>query len=68
MRRLKNNTFLDISDGSTSSRFQVVVPRTPENQHLAPGSVISAAGQIQVAPNGTFELHADRVEMLGNYE
>ncbi|KAH8375320.1 hypothetical protein KR200_007948 [Drosophila serrata] len=66
VRRLKNNTFLDISDGSTSSRFQVVVPRTPENQHLAPGSVISAAGQIQVAPNGSFELHADRVELLAD--
>nr|XP_016929005.1 probable asparagine--tRNA ligase, mitochondrial [Drosophila suzukii] len=64
VRRLKNNTFLDINDGSTSNRFQVVVPRTPENQHLAPGSVISAVGQVQVSPNGSFELHADRVETL----
>ncbi|XP_017124806.1 probable asparagine--tRNA ligase, mitochondrial [Drosophila elegans] len=66
VRRLKNNTFLDVNDGSTSSRFQVVVPRTPENQHLSPGSVISAVGQIQVAPNGSFELHAQRVEMLAD--
>ncbi|EDW92207.1 probable asparagine--tRNA ligase, mitochondrial [Drosophila yakuba] len=64
VRRLKNNTFLDINDGSTSSRFQVVVPRTPENQHLAPGSVIAAVGEIQVAPNGSFELHASQVETL----
>ncbi|XP_017148754.1 probable asparagine--tRNA ligase, mitochondrial [Drosophila miranda] len=64
IRRLKNNTFLDIDDGSSSSRFQVVVPRNPETQNLTPGSVISAVGQIQVAPNGNFELHADRVESL----
>ncbi|XP_017108367.2 asparagine--tRNA ligase isoform X3 [Drosophila bipectinata] len=66
IRKLKSNTFLDVNDGSTSTRFQVVVPKTPENQHLAPGSVISAQGQIQVAPNGSYELHASHVETLGN--
>ncbi|XP_022226236.2 probable asparagine--tRNA ligase, mitochondrial [Drosophila obscura] len=64
IRRLKNNTFLDVDDGSTSRRFQVVVTRNPETQNLTPGSVITAVGQIQVAPNGNFELHADRVESL----
>ncbi|BFG04779.1 probable asparagine--tRNA ligase mitochondrial [Drosophila madeirensis] len=64
IRRLKNNTFLDVDDGSTSRRFQVVVPRNAETQSLTAGSVISAVGQIQVAPNGNFELHADRVESL----
>ncbi|XP_032306341.1 asparagine--tRNA ligase isoform X3 [Drosophila ananassae] len=66
VRKLKSHTFLDINDGSTSTKFQVVVPKTPENQHLAPGSVISAEGQIQVAPNGSYELHASHVETLGN--
>ncbi|KAH8401982.1 hypothetical protein KR009_008966 [Drosophila setifemur] len=66
IRRLKNHTFLDVSDGSTSNRFQVVVPRTPENQHLSPGTAISALGQIQVAPNGSYELHADQVKMLAD--
>ncbi|SPP74807.1 probable asparagine--tRNA ligase, mitochondrial [Drosophila guanche] len=64
IRRLKNNTFLDVDDGSTSRSFQVVVPRNAETQSLTAGSVISAVGQIQVAPNGNFELHADRVESL----
>ncbi|KAH8284537.1 hypothetical protein KR018_003344 [Drosophila ironensis] len=64
VRRLKSNTFLDVNDGSSSNRFQVVVPRTPENQQLTPGSVISAVGHVQVAPNGTYELHAEQVQML----
>ncbi|KAH8275366.1 hypothetical protein KR026_005993 [Drosophila bipectinata] len=66
IRKLKSNTFLDVNDGSTSTRFQVVVPKTPENQNLAPGSVISAQGQIQVAPNGSYELHASHVETLAD--
>lgn len=66
VRRLKNNIFLDINDGSTSDKFQLVVPRNAETQHLASGSVVSAVGRVQVAPNGHFELHADEVQSLGN--
>lgn len=68
VRRLKNNIFLDIDDGSTSKKFQLVVPRNAETQQLASGSVISALGRVQVAPNGLYELHANEVQSLGKYE
>ncbi|XP_017837205.1 probable asparagine--tRNA ligase, mitochondrial [Drosophila busckii] len=64
VRRLKNNVFLDINDGSTSGKLQVVLPRNPETQQLGAGSVISAVGRVQVAPNGHYELHADEVKFL----
>ncbi|EDV98132.1 probable asparagine--tRNA ligase, mitochondrial [Drosophila grimshawi] len=64
VRRLKNNIFLDINDGSTSEKFQLVVPRNASTQQLASGSVISAVGRVQLAPNGHYELHADAVQCL----
>lgn len=42
------------------------MPRNAETQHLASGSVVSAVGRIQVAPNGHYELHAEEVQSLGN--
>ncbi|XP_017866304.1 PREDICTED: probable asparagine--tRNA ligase, mitochondrial [Drosophila arizonae] len=64
VRRLKNNIFLDINDGSTSDKFQLVVPRTLETQKLTAGSVVSAVGRVQVAPNGHYELHAENVQSI----
>ncbi|EDW73657.1 uncharacterized protein Dwil_GK19574 [Drosophila willistoni] len=66
IRRLKNNIFLDINDGSTSGRFQIVLPRDSHTQKLTSGTVVSAQGKIQVAPNGHYELHADAVESLAD--
>ncbi|XP_064537929.1 asparaginyl-tRNA synthetase [Drosophila montana] len=64
VRRLKNNIFLDINDGSTSEKFQLVVPRNLNTQQLTLGSVVSAVGRVQLAPNGHYELHADEVKAL----
>ncbi|XP_034106002.1 probable asparagine--tRNA ligase, mitochondrial [Drosophila albomicans] len=64
VRRLKNNIFLDINDGSTNEKFQLVVPRNPGTQQLTSGCAVSATGCVQVAPNGHLELHADKVESL----
>ncbi|KAL7736757.1 hypothetical protein ACLKA6_015608 [Drosophila palustris] len=66
VRRLKNNIFLDINDGSTSNKFQLVVPRNFDTQQLTSGCVVSAVGCVQVAPNGHYELHADEVQPLAN--
>ncbi|KAH8418620.1 hypothetical protein KR222_006746 [Zaprionus bogoriensis] len=66
VRRLKNNIFLDINDGSTSEKFQLVVPRNNETQQLSSGSVVSAVGRVQLAPNGHYELHADEVQALAD--
>ncbi|XP_034478640.1 probable asparagine--tRNA ligase, mitochondrial [Drosophila innubila] len=66
VRRLKNNIFLDINDGSTSNKFQLVVPRNSATQQLTSGCVVSAVGCVQVAPNGHYELHADEVQPLAD--
>lgn len=66
IRRLKNNIFLDINDGSTSNKFQLVVPRNSDTQQLTSGCVVRAVGSVQLAPNGHYELHADEVHSLAD--
>ncbi|XP_005181312.2 probable asparagine--tRNA ligase, mitochondrial [Musca domestica] len=66
IRRLKNNIFLDINDGSTTQKFQIVVPKNDATKALTAGSLIKATGKVQLAPHGHYELHADEVETLAD--
>lgn len=66
IRRMKTNLFLDVNDGSTADKFQIVVPRNDETKTLSPGCSVSIHGVIQTAPNGSNELHANKVTILGN--
>lgn len=56
---------MDINDGSTTQKFQIVVPKNDATKALTAGSLIKATGKVQLAPHGHYELHADEVETLG---
>ncbi|XP_055905619.1 probable asparagine--tRNA ligase, mitochondrial [Eupeodes corollae] len=66
IRRMKMNLFLDVNDGSTAEKFQVVVPRNDQTKSLSPGCSVSISGVIQTAPNGHNELHANEVNVIGD--
>ncbi|XP_013101691.1 probable asparagine--tRNA ligase, mitochondrial [Stomoxys calcitrans] len=66
IRKLKNNIFLDVNDGSTAQKFQVVVPKNEKTKALTPGSLIKASGNVQLAPHGHYELHAEDVNIIAD--
>jgi len=72
VRHGKGVSFLDVSDGSCMEGMQVVA--SPETggyetvvRTLATGSAIEAEGELVESPGKgqRFELHADRVELVG---
>lgn len=72
VRHGKEVSFLDVSDGSCMDGMQVVA--NPETEgyeeavlNLSTGSAIEAFGQVVESPGKgqRFELHADRVELVG---
>lgn len=65
IRKLKNNIFLDINDGSTAQKFQIVLPKNDATKTITAGSLVKAIGKVQLAPHGHFELHAQEVDMIG---
>jgi asparaginyl-tRNA synthetase len=73
VRHGKGVSFLDISDGSCMDGMQVVA--NPDTggydgavQSLSTGCAIEATGQVVESPGKgqRFELHADRVELIGD--
>ncbi|KAI9582912.1 probable asparagine--tRNA ligase, mitochondrial [Glossina fuscipes] len=64
VRRLKNNVFFDISDGSTMQKFQIVVPKSEQLKTISAGNLVKVVGQLQVAPQGHYELHANSLETI----
>ncbi|XP_072376477.1 asparaginyl-tRNA synthetase [Diabrotica undecimpunctata] len=66
LRKQKENYFLDISDGSTSERFQVVAPLSLVSKNITVGSSISTSGIVQTSPNGQKELLANEINIYGD--
>lgn len=62
---MKDNIFVDISDGSTCEMLQIVIPKSIRPNNLSYGSSISAEGELSAAPNGKTELHATNVRVIG---
>lgn len=65
VRKMKNNIFIDIADGSTPKLFQVVVPKGTKPDKLSYGSSITAEGKLALTPNGRIELRADNLVVIG---
>ncbi|XP_014476853.1 PREDICTED: probable asparagine--tRNA ligase, mitochondrial [Dinoponera quadriceps] len=65
LRNMKNNIFVDISDGSTCEMLQVVIPKSLTTGNLSYGSSISAEGELSLAPNGRTELRAVNIDVIG---
>ena len=72
VRHAKDVSFLDVSDGSCMDGMQVVANPETEGyesvvKQLSTGSAIAAWGCVVESPGKgqRFELHADRVELVG---
>ena len=66
LRKMKNNIFIDITDGSTAKMLQVVLPTDNKPDNLSYGSSITAEGKLALAPNGRIELHANNLIVIGS--
>ena len=62
---MKDNIFLDVSDGTSSQNLQVVCSKTITPKNLAYGCSIEAEGKMFTAPNGRAELNAEKILVIG---
>ncbi|KAJ8667666.1 hypothetical protein QAD02_009329 [Eretmocerus hayati] len=65
VRKMKENVFLDVSDGTSSEHLQVVLKKDSKPESLGYGCSITAEGEISLAPNGRAELHAEKLSVIG---
>lgn len=65
MRKMKENIFIDVDDGSTSHFLQVVVKKTDKPEALNYGCSVTVEGELAISPSGRAEVHADKIEVLG---
>lgn len=65
MRKMKENLFFDVNDGSCMKRLQVVISQEHKIANLTPGSSVSAIGNLSLAPSGQLELHPNEINILG---
>lgn len=65
IRKLKNNLFFDLNDGSCQEKLQVILPQDVRNSNLTTGSSVLAIGKLSISPSGQLELHANKIDVLG---
>ncbi|EZA52086.1 putative asparaginyl-tRNA synthetase, mitochondrial [Ooceraea biroi] len=65
LRNMKDNIFIDVSDGSTCEMLQVVIPKSAKPTSLTYGCSVTAEGELALAPNGRTELRATDVRVVG---
>lgn len=66
MRKMKNNIFLDLDDGSTHRHLQVVVPKNKVPDLLSYGCSLEAEGVLVKNPNNQLELVAESINVYGS--
>jgi len=65
MRKMKDSIFVDLDDGSTHHRLQVVIPKNKIPTSLTYGSSFEAEGVIVKNPSDKLELVAESVNVYG---
>lgn len=65
VRKLKDTSFVDLNDGSTSELLQVVLKKCDQPADLSYGSSVAAEGELTLAPNGKMELRANDIKVIG---
>lgn len=65
MRKMKESVFVDLDDGSTHHRLQVVIPKNKIPISLTYGCSFEAEGVIVKNPNDRLELVAEYVNVYG---
>lgn len=63
---MKENLFLDITDGSCERKLQVIIPNNLEQYKISTGASIETKGTLKLSPKGTLELHAENLEICGS--
>lgn len=65
MRKMKENIFIDLDDGSTHHRLQVVIPKTMIPDSLTYGCSFEAEGTLVKNPSNKLELVAESINVHG---
>ncbi|XP_076641403.1 asparagine--tRNA ligase, mitochondrial isoform X1 [Halictus rubicundus] len=65
VRKMKDNIFVDVSDGLSPNMLQIVIPKSNKPEKLSYGCSIAVEGELGLAPNGKVELHASNVTVIG---
>ncbi|KAJ8927135.1 hypothetical protein NQ314_020408 [Rhamnusium bicolor] len=65
LRKQKENVFVDISDGSTGKKLQVLVPQKLFPAGITAGASITAEGILSLSPRGQIELSAENIKIVG---
>ncbi|XP_065159222.1 asparaginyl-tRNA synthetase [Atheta coriaria] len=65
LRKMKGITFLDISDGSTDIKLQVVANKSLQLENLTTGSSVTVVGSMDRNPKGQLEVTADDIDISG---
>ncbi|XP_023013966.2 asparagine--tRNA ligase, mitochondrial [Leptinotarsa decemlineata] len=65
LRKQKENVFIDLNDGSTGQKLQVIIPQNLFPKNVSPGASISASGLLKSSPKGQIELNANEIKIYG---
>lgn len=65
LRKQKDNVFIDLSDGSSEKKIQIVLPLALVEQHLSTGASVNVVGTLTLSPKGQLELHASKLDIYG---
>lgn len=65
MRKMKENIFIDLDDGSTHHRLQVVIPKCMVPTSLTYGCSFEAEGILVKNPSNKLELVAESINVYG---
>ncbi|CAG9820136.1 unnamed protein product [Phaedon cochleariae] len=65
LRKQKERVFLDLSDGSTWKKLQIVLPHNKSCEKLTTGASVNISGIVKSSPNGQIELNATELEVYG---
>ncbi|XP_073987365.1 asparagine--tRNA ligase, mitochondrial [Rhodnius prolixus] len=64
VRKMKDNVFVDVDDGSCAQRLQVVLEKTAADS-VDYGSSVEVTGHLSKTPSGQLELKGEDIVVLG---
>lgn len=63
---MKDNLFIDVTDGSCCNEIQVIYPKSKRPEGLEYGASVNVIGKVQLAINGKqLEIAAENVDVIG---
>lgn len=65
LRKMKDNVFIDVSDGSCAKKLQVLISKTKYTKGLTYGAAVEAAGPLVMNRSGQLELAAEDLTVVG---